>query len=160
MSVQLAGKHALVTGGSRGIGRAIAMALARAGADVVVCYRAPGPAVDSLASQLKETGGDHHVVQADVTSAEDVDRLADECRARLGSLDVVVNNAGAISHIPVERLPLEEWHRVVNTSLTGAFTVIQKTLPLLGTGASIISIGSRAAHAGIPARSHYTAEKA
>jgi 3-oxoacyl-[acyl-carrier protein] reductase len=150
----------LVTGGARGIGRAIAEALAQAGADVVVSYRSAGTAVDALATRLKEIGGDHHLLQADVTNPDDVQRLADECRDRFGSLDVLVNNAAVISHVPVEELTLPEWHRVLGTSLTGAFTVIQKTLPLLGAGASIISIGSRGAHAGIPMRSHYTAAKA
>jgi 3-oxoacyl-[acyl-carrier protein] reductase len=160
MELELTGRRALVTGTSRGIGREITLALARAGADVVACCRTAGPAAESLAGELKEIGGDHHVVQADVTKPADVERLADECATRLGSLGVIVNNAGAISHVPIQELSLDEWRRVVDTCLTGTFLVIQKTLPLLGPGSSIVNIGSRATRAGLPMRSHYTAAKA
>ncbi|MFC3997684.1 SDR family NAD(P)-dependent oxidoreductase [Nocardiopsis sediminis] len=160
MALQITGKNALVTGGSRGIGRAIALTLARAGANVVACHRRDGDAVDSLARELKGIPGDHHVIRADVTDPAQVAHLVEECRTRLGGLDVVVNNAGVISHVPYADLPEDEWHRVIDTHLTGAFTVIQKALPLLGEGASIVNIGSRVATVGIPTRAHYTAAKA
>lgn len=160
MELGLIGKRALVTGGSRGIGREIALALARAGADVVACCRTVNAATQDLAEELELIGGEHHVVQADVTDPADVTRLAEECRARLGSLEVIVNNAGVISHVPIEELSLEEWHTVIDTSLTGAFLVIQRTLPLLRPGSSIVNIGSRASRVGLPLRAHYTAAKA
>jgi 3-oxoacyl-[acyl-carrier protein] reductase len=160
MGIDLRGRHALVTGGSRGIGRAATLALASAGADVITCYRTGGDNVDSLERALKETGGDHHVVQADVSDAEAVSALADECRDRFGSLDVVVNNAGTISHVPIGDLTLQEWRRVLDVNLTGTFLVVKYALPLLASGASIINIGSRAAAAGVPLRAHYTAAKA
>ena len=160
MDLQLAGRNALVTGGSRGLGRAIVLGLARAGSNVITCYRQDGEAVESLARELKETGGEHHVVRADVSRPEEIERLADECRTRFGSLHTVVNNAGVISHVPFAQLALDEWHRVVDTNLTAEFLVVQKTLPLLSRGASVINIGSRAAAVGIPLRSHYTAAKA
>jgi 3-oxoacyl-[acyl-carrier protein] reductase len=160
MSLQLSGKNAIVTGGTRGIGRGIVLALARAGANVLTCYRQEGEAVESLARELKTIGGDHHLVQADISRTEDVERLVEEARTRFGSVQVLVNNAGVISHVPYAELPLEEWERVLHTNLTSAFLVIQKTLPLLGEGSSIINIGSRAAAVGIPLRAHYTASKA
>ncbi|MXM65360.1 SDR family oxidoreductase [Streptomyces sp. HUCO-GS316] len=160
MNVTLTGKHALVTGGSRGIGRAIVLALARAGADVLACHQNPSAQADQLAAELKRTDGDHHLLQADVTDPVDVDRLVEEARTRYGSLDVVVHNAGVISHVPLPELRAAEWHRVLDTSLTAAFTVLQKTLPLYGKGASVVLIGSRAAARGIPLRAHYTAAKA
>ncbi|MET7938192.1 SDR family NAD(P)-dependent oxidoreductase [Streptomyces sp. NPDC005322] len=160
MNLTLTGKHALVTGGSRGIGRAIALALARSGATVLACHQNPSAQADQLAAELKETGGDHQLVRADVNDPADVDRLVSEARARYGSLDVVVHNAGVISHIPLPELEPAEWHRVLNTSLTAAFTVVQKTLPLFGERSSVVLIGSRAAARGIPLRSHYTAAKA
>jgi 3-oxoacyl-[acyl-carrier protein] reductase len=156
----LSGRRALVTGGSRGIGRGIALTLARAGADVVVCHRQPGEAVDSLVEELKLIGGAHHVVAADVTRAPDVARLVDECRERLGGLDILVNNAGAISHVPFPELTLAEWQRVVDTNLTAPFLVTQQALPLLGSGASVVNVGSRVATVGLPLRAHYTAAKA
>jgi 3-oxoacyl-[acyl-carrier protein] reductase len=160
MRISLHGKKALVTGGSRGIGRAVTLGLAAAGADVLACYRQDGEAVDSLARELKEIPGDHHLVKADVSDADDVDRLAQECRDRYGRLDVVVNNAGAISHVPFADLAPQEWQRVIDTNVTGVFAVTQRVLPLLPAGASIVLIGSKVAAVGVPLRAHYTASKA
>ncbi|MFD7907135.1 SDR family NAD(P)-dependent oxidoreductase [Kitasatospora sp. NPDC057904] len=160
MSIDLTGKRILVTGGSRGIGRGIVLALARAGARTVACYRTESPAVESLRGELAATGGEHHLVQADVSVPEDVERLVSAAKERFGALDVVVNNAGVISHVPFPELPLEEWRRVLDTNLTAPFLVIQKSLPLLSAGSSVITVGSRAAVIGIPLRAHYTASKA
>ena len=160
MSIRLEGKNALVTGGSRGVGRGIVLALAQAGANVLTCYRQDAEAAQSLARELKETPGQHHVMQADVTQPDEVTELIGECRDRLGSLHVVVNNAGTISHVPFAELTLAEWHRVIDTNLTAAAQVIQQALPLLADGSSVIGIGSRVATVGIPLRAHYTAAKA
>lgn len=160
MSTSLSGRKALVTGGTRGIGRGIVLALARAGADVLCCYRDDGPHVDQLARELKETPGEHHLVRADVGDAGQVAALAEECRRRFGRLDVVVNNAGVISHEPIDQLAVDEWRRVLDTNLTGAFLVVQAVLPLLGAGSSIVNVGSRVATVGIALRAHYTAAKA
>ncbi|MFJ9584813.1 SDR family NAD(P)-dependent oxidoreductase [Streptomyces acidicola] len=160
MELSLKGRKALVTGGSRGVGRGIVLTLARAGVDVITCYRQEGEAVDSLQRELKQIGGDHHVVRADLTDPADVEALLAECANRFGRLDVVVNNAGAISHIPYADLPLDEWHRVVDTNVTAVFLVIKHALPLLGEDSSVISIGSKVAEVGIPTRAHYTASKA
>ncbi|WP_433336450.1 SDR family NAD(P)-dependent oxidoreductase [Spirillospora sp. CA-294931] len=158
--IDLNGKKVVVTGGTRGIGRAIVLSLAGAGADVITCARGDGEAAQSLARELKELGGDHHVLKADVGEPEDIRRLAEEARTRFGRVDVVVHNAGVISHIPFEELPLEEWNRVLGTNLTSAYTLLQSMLPLLPEGASVINIGSRVATIGIPMRAHYTASKA
>jgi 3-oxoacyl-[acyl-carrier protein] reductase len=160
MKLDLTGKKAIVTGGTRGIGRAITGSLAAAGADVLACYRNDGPHVQSLALQLKETSGDHHLVAADVTDPVQVAALVQECRTRFGRLDVVVNNAGVISHMPFAQLDPGEWHRVLDTSLTAAYLVVHEALELLSTSASVINIGSRVATVGLPMRAHYTAAKA
>ncbi|MGI5404009.1 SDR family NAD(P)-dependent oxidoreductase [Streptomyces sp. CA-135486] len=160
MDLGLRGKKALVTGGTRGVGRGIVRALAQVGVDVLTCYRQESEAVTSLENELKETGGAHHVVRADVADPADVTALIEHARTHYGHLDLVVNNAGAISHIPYEDLSLEEWRRIVDINLTGSHLVIQTALPLLGAGSSVISIGSKAVDAGIPHRSHYTATKA
>jgi len=157
--MDVAGKKVLVTGGSRGIGREIVLSFARSGAHVITCYRTESEAVASLVEELKQTPGDHHVVRADVTRAEDVEALVDEIRLRFGHLDVTVNNAGIISHIPFTELSLDEWQKVINSNLTAAARVIQATLPLMGEGASIVNVGSRVATVGIPLRAHYTAAK-
>jgi 3-oxoacyl-[acyl-carrier protein] reductase len=160
MLIELAGRKALVTGGSRGIGREITLALARAGADVLACYRQDGEHVDALARILKDIPGDHHLVRADVADVAGVHALAQECGVRFGRLDVVVNNAGVISHRPFDQLDVQEWRRVLDTNLTGAYLVAQAALPLLHAGGSIVNIGSRVATVGIPLRAHYTAAKA
>jgi 3-oxoacyl-[acyl-carrier protein] reductase len=160
VQLDLAGKNVLVTGGSRGIGRSIVLALARSGANVLACYRSSGEAVDSLERELKSIGGEHRLVQADVSRVADVEQLVDVARTHFGTLDVLINNAGVISHVPFAELPLEEWQRTLDNNLTGSFLVIQKALPLLSEGSSVITIGSRAAVAGIPLRAHYTASKA
>ena len=159
MSDDLKGKRVLVTGGTRGIGREITRAFADAGARLVVCYREDSVAAESLTRELAEHG-DHGVVRADVSSAADVAHLLEQCRTRLGGLDVVVHNAGAVSHVPFGELALEEWRRVIDTNLTGAFLIAQASLPLLGDAASIVFVGSKVAMVGGPLRAHYTASKA
>ncbi|MFI5495821.1 SDR family NAD(P)-dependent oxidoreductase [Actinoplanes sp. NPDC051859] len=160
MNLELNGKKALVTGGVRGVGRGIVLALARAGVDVVTCYRQDSEYVASLERELKEIGGNHLLVQADIAEPAQVTVLLDKIRDTYGSLDLVVNNAGAISHIPYAELPEQEWRRVIDTNLTAPYLIIQGALPLLSEGASVISIGSKSSEVGIPLRAHYTATKA
>ncbi|GAA0297193.1 SDR family NAD(P)-dependent oxidoreductase [Streptomyces polychromogenes] len=160
MSIRLDGKRVLVTGGTRGIGRSLSLAFADAGADLVACGRSDREAARSLAEELEGRGGNHHVLHADVSSPEQVDTLLDECRTRLGGLDVLVSNAGAISHVPFSELTLDEWRRVIDTNLTAAYLLVSRALPLLSEGGSIVLVGSRSAQAGIPLRAHYTASKA
>lgn len=160
MDLGLDGKKALVTGGTRGVGRGIAVALARYGADVFTCYRQDSEAACLLERELKETGGQHHVLRADLADPDQVASLLAECGSRFGHLDIVVNNAAAISHIPYRDLPLGEWQRLIDTNLTGAHLVIQHALPLLSRGSSVISISTKSIEVGIPLRAHYTATKA
>ncbi|GAA3703026.1 SDR family NAD(P)-dependent oxidoreductase [Nonomuraea antimicrobica] len=157
MDLQLSGKNALVTGGSRGIGRGIALGLARAGANVVTCHVSGGEAADDLARELKKIPGDHRVLRADVRRPDDVAMLVDEFRP--GGLDVVVHNAGVISHLSAEDIEPDEWHRVVDTNLTAAYLLVRAALPVLSEGSSIIGIGSRVATVGLAQRTHYTAAK-
>ncbi|QMU78179.1 SDR family oxidoreductase [Streptacidiphilus sp. PB12-B1b] len=159
MDLELGGKTALVTGGTRGVGRGIVLALARAGVDVATCYKQDGEAVESLERELKEIGGDHHVIKADLADPAQIEALLTEVGSHYGHLDVLVNNAGTISHIPYAQLPLAEWQRIINTNLTAAHLVIQGALPLLHEGSSVVSIGSKSAEVGIPLRAHYTATK-
>jgi 3-oxoacyl-[acyl-carrier protein] reductase len=160
MNGRFDGRRVLLTGGSRGIGRAIALAFAREGGTVMACYRSDKGAAEQLRIALKETGGRHHVVQADVARPDDVARLVADAGDRLGGLDAVVHNAGAISHVPFAELSLAEWRRVVDTNLTAAFLLAQHSLPLLSEGSSIVFVGSKVAAVGVPLRSHYTAAKA
>jgi len=156
----LAGRRVLVTGGSRGIGRATTLAFARAGATVVTCSRHDDENAAGLARELKEIGDAHHVVRADVTRREDVARLLTTCRMALGGLDVVVNNAGVHAQAPIEELARNEWHRVVDSDLTAAYLVSQAALPLLAPGASVVNVGASVALRGRPGSAHYAAAKA
>lgn len=160
MDLGLTGKKALVTGGSRGVGRGIVLALARAGVDVVTCYRQDSDAVTSLEHELKEIGGEHHVLRADLADPAQIGSLVARTGELTGHLDLVVNNAGAISHVPYPELTLDEWRRIVDTNLTAPHLVIQHSLPILGDGACVLSIGSKSVEVGIPNRAHYTATKA
>ncbi|WP_067491150.1 SDR family oxidoreductase [Actinomadura hibisca] len=155
-----AGKNALITGGTRGIGRAVALGLARAGANVTVCYRSDAESAAAMEAELAATDGKHHVLQADIGNAGDVRRLLDEVAARMGSLDVVVHNAGLISHVPFADLEPEEWHRIVDSNLTGMYLVVRAALPLLSEGGAVVGVGSKVALVGISQRTHYTAAKA
>ncbi len=156
---QLQGKRLLVTGGTRGIGRGIVLAAARAGADVVTCYRTPGEAVATLEEELAETPGKHQVLRADAADETDVDRLVTACEASLGGLDAVVNNAGTFRPQPYADLTPAEWAATLQGNLTATHLVTRRTLPLLSAGSSVINIGSTVAFIGMAGGVHYTAVK-
>ena len=160
MDLGIAGKKVLLTGGTKGIGRGIALAFAAAGAQVVTCSRHDDEAAQSLAIELKATGGEHHVMVADVSTESGVATLVDVAVARMGGVDVVIGCAGTITHIPFAKLSLSDWNDVVGSNLTANYLLVSQTLPLLGAGSSVILIGSRSALVGIPLRAHYTAAKA
>jgi len=153
----LTGRRALVTGGSRGIGRAIALGLAAQGVRVAACHVNPDSGA-GLAEQLEPVGG--FVVRADVTNPADVDTLAGAVRDRFGGLEILVNNAGVNSHHPVTDLEPAEWHRVLDSNLTAAYLVTRAMAPLLAEGAVVVNISSAVALVGQPGIAHYTAAKA
>ena len=155
----LRGKRALVTGGSRGIGRAISLALADEGASVVACYARRSAASEELAGAFEARGNGSRAVQADVSDERSVAALVDGVQERLGGIDVLVNNAGVVSHRPFDKLDRAEWQRVLDVNLTGMYLVTQAAVPLMGPGASIVNVASAVALVGMPARAHYTASK-
>jgi len=156
----LSGRRVLVTGGTRGIGRAVVLAMARAGASVVTCARTGGEDAATLETELKEIGGTFRVVTADVTDQDDVRRLIGECEQALGGLDVVVNNAGRDGQSPFAELSADDWQAVLDANLTSVFLVSQAALPLLAGGGSIVNIGAGVALRGVPQRAHHNASKA
>ena len=159
MNLDLEGKRALVTGGSRGIGRGIVLALARQGVSVAAGYNRESDAVSSLAAELQQLGHDSHVAQVDVSSQDSVSHLADGLRKRFGQIDILVNNAGVVSHQTLADLELEEWQRVLNTNLTGMYLVTRSVLSMIPDGGSVINVGSAVATVGMVGRTHYTASK-
>lgn len=160
MDLDLKGKRALVTGGSRGIGRATVLALAAHGASVAAGYTRESDEIHSLAAELETFNNDSHVVRADVSDEASVTEMVDGVIKRFERLDIVVNNAGVVSHKMIGDLDLAEWHRVIDTNLTSIFMVVQRALPAMTSGASIINVTSAVGLKGMPARTHYTASKA
>jgi 3-oxoacyl-[acyl-carrier protein] reductase len=131
----LSGRHALVTGANHDVGRVSALALASAGATVVACHRDDDEAAYTLARQLKETGGDHRLVRADVVDAHGLAAMIETCRAHLGSVDIVVTS-GRVSGARGNsgRVPLAD--------LVAAELVVRAALPLLTAGAGVVNIGT------------------
>lgn len=160
MDLNLAGKRALITGASRGIGRGIALALAQQGVLVAACYQRESEFVSSLAEELARYNSRNYVVQVDVSNRESVTRLAEKVRQSFDGLDILVNNAGVISHIPLAKMEFDQWQQVISTNLTSLYLVTHAVQNLLADGSSIINVGSAVASVGIPARTHYTAAKA
>jgi 3-oxoacyl-[acyl-carrier protein] reductase len=149
----LEGKRALVTGASKGIGRAIAQELARGGADVVVGYRSGKEEAEALASEI---GGS--AVQADVSSPEDAKRLIDEA----GDIDVLVNNAGLTRDGLLARMSDDDWRTVIDTNLSSVFyTCRAVTRPMMKKrGGSIVNISSVVGVHGNWGQTNYAASKA
>lgn len=124
----LEGRGAVVTGGGRGIGRAVARTLAEAGARVVVAARTEDE-IGAVAAELSGDGREAHAVPCDVTDPEAVDRLAEAASERIGDVDVLVNNAGISGSEPFHRLELEEWNRMFRVNATGSFLCTKAFLP-------------------------------
>ena len=158
----LAGKVALVTGASRGIGRAIALALSQMGADIAVNYRTQEREAQDLRSHIRELGVRCIVVQADVAAAADVSRLAEAVRKELGGADIVVNNAGIAKARSFNEITGNDWDETIAVNLTSAFLVIQAVLPSMRARhwGRIINIASVAAQVGGIVGPHYAAAKA
>jgi 3-oxoacyl-[acyl-carrier protein] reductase len=160
MNGDITGKRVLVTGGTRGIGRAIVMAFAEGGATVYTCGRAESAASSQLRGALGKLSDAHVVDSADLGVRTECRSLVDRAVKTLDQLDVVVNNAGAISHHTIDELDGDEWSRVIDVNLTGTYEITKAALPFMPAGGSIINVASALAMVGMVARTHYTASKA
>ena len=138
----LAGKVALVTGGSRGIGAAIAKRLAADGASVAVTYSKGADAAASVVKEIERDGGKAIAIQADAADADAVRNAVERTVATLGRLDVLVNNAGTVIPVPVEETTLADFDRVFAVNVRGVFVATQAALKHLKPGGRIIMIGS------------------
>jgi len=158
--LQLKKRVALVTGGSKGIGAAIAKELAKAGAVVAVNYRADQTSADTVVKEITEADGQAVAIQGDVSNSEDVRRVFAEVAEAFGSIDILVNNAGVYQPMNIEEFTEEEFHREFNTNLLGPLTVIRESLDWFNSsGGSIINIGSGASQMCPPGYSIYAASK-
>jgi 3-oxoacyl-[acyl-carrier protein] reductase len=158
----LKGRTALVTGGSRGIGRASVVALARAGCDVAVNYRHAGDRAAEVVREILELGRRAVAVQADVSSEADVERLVTEVKAQLGQVDILVNNAGINPAKPLEELTLDDWNATLAANLTSAFLLTQAVIAGMRERkwGRVIMLSSIAAQTGGVIGPHYAASKA
>jgi len=159
---ELAGQVALVTGGARNIGRAIARALAAGGASVAVNARSQSDDLAQTVQLIEGAGGHAMAVVADVTDASSVKRMVDAAVERFGRLDILVNNAAVRIEQPFDAITLDDWHRIVSIVLDGAFLCSQVALPHLrraGRG-SIVNIGGETGHTGATRRAHVVTAKA
>src|SRR6476659_9320518 len=142
MSKKLEGKIALITGGSRGIGAAIAKRLAADGASVAVTYSKGADAAASVVKEIERGGAKAIAIQADAADAEAVRNAVERTVATLGRLDVLVDNAGTVIPVPVEETTLADFDRVFAVNVRGTFVATQAALKHLKTGGRIIMIGS------------------
>ncbi len=157
----LSGQIAVVTGGGRGIGAAIAGGLARLGASVIVSGRTPAP-LDQTVQTITREGHRAEAFACDVTSPESVQRLAEHVQNKFGRLDVLVNNAGIGGFAtPLHQLPIEDWDRILNTNLRGVFYTIRALAPVMIARKSghIVNISSLAGKNALPSGAAYAASK-
>lgn len=159
--MDLKGKVALVTGGSRGIGRAVALAFAQAGANVSLCARDLAKA-ELVAEEARALGVEALAVKADISQSAEVETLIQACLKKSGRLDILVNNAGIIKDALVVRMKDEDWDRVLEVNLRGAFYSIRSALkPMMKQrGGRIINIASVVGVMGNVGQANYVAAKA
>jgi 3-oxoacyl-[acyl-carrier protein] reductase len=153
---------ALVTGASRGIGKSIALALAKAGCHVAVNYRQQAGAAGEVRSEIEKLGKRVIAIQADVSVPADVERLVCETERQLGEIEILVNNAGIAQTKPIAEITLEDWERILRVNLTSAFLVTQRVLPGMRKRrwGRIINLSSVAAQTGGVIGPHYATSKA
>ncbi len=158
----LSGKVAVVTGASRGIGKGVAIALARLGVDVGVHFHSHESGADDTCSRIRELGSRCIKVQADVSSAEEVSRMVKTVEQELGTIQILVNNAGVVHRDELENLKEEDWDRIMDINLKSAFLVTQACLPGMRKEkwGRIINLTSVAAQTGGITSPIYVASKA
>jgi 3-oxoacyl-[acyl-carrier protein] reductase len=162
MTKQLEGKVAIVTGASRGIGQATALALAAEGAAIVVNYASSSGAADAVVASIAALGGQAIAVQADVSQEDQVEAMVAATVAKFGRVDVLVNNAGITRDTLLLRMKLADWQAVIDLNLTGVFlcTRAVSKIMLKQRSGRIINITSVAGQMGNPGQSNYSAAKA
>ena len=160
--IDLTGKSALVTGGSRGIGRAIVTRLAAQGADVAFTYRGNAAAAAETAGFVEGVGRRALAIQGDARAPETADAVVKEVLAAFGKVDILVNNAGVTRDDLIMRMNADAWNEVIDTNLSGAFWMIKAvTRPMLkAKGGRIVNITSVSGQAGQMGQANYSAAKA
>jgi 3-oxoacyl-[acyl-carrier protein] reductase len=155
-------RTAFVTGGSRGIGRACAVALAEAGHRVAFCYSSDDDGAKATRAAVEKAGADTLAVRTDIRDATAVDSAFGEIEHALGPVELLVNNAGTTEDGLVARMTDDQWQRVIDTNLTGAFHTIRRAAPKMmrARWGRIVNVSSVGAHRGGPGQANYAAAKA
>lgn len=159
-SKRLAGKIALVTGGSRGIGAGIAQRLAQEGATVAVTYNKNGDAANQVVKDIEKAGGKALAIKADVALSGDADKLIAELKNAVGKIDILINNAGVFEGGSVEDIDIDQYQRIFDVNVKGVIATTIAALKILSNGGRIINISSGAAKVTMPGFSVYSASKA
>ena len=158
----LKGKNALVTGASRGIGKGIALSLAKAGASVAINYHSKKEEADKVVKEIKKLGVNSIAIQADVSKKQDVVKMFKEVKKEWGKLHILVNNAGVVAFNTIEKISEEEWDKIIDVNLKGQFLCIQEAINIMPKGGKIINISSIASGGtgvGFGRIPHYAASK-
>jgi 3-oxoacyl-[acyl-carrier protein] reductase len=156
----LSGKTALVTGASRGIGRASALELARQGAQVLVHYGSSKAEAETVVKEILRIGGRSQAIKSDLTTVEGVHQLAKQVREIIGDrLDILVANAGVSKAASIEETKVEDFDRLFAINVRAPFFLVQQTLPILSNNSSIIFVSSLGAHAVVAKLAAYSATK-
>ncbi|MHB8035560.1 3-ketoacyl-ACP reductase [Clostridium botulinum] len=158
----LEGRTAIVTGASRGIGRAIAKKLASMGANLVLNYRSSAKEIDTLLEEIKEFGIETLVIQGDVSSFEDSKKIADEAKNKFGTIDILINNAGITKDSLILRMAEEDFDKVISVNLKGVYNCSKHIAPIMlkQRSGKIINISSVVGVAGNAGQCNYAAAKA
>jgi 3-oxoacyl-[acyl-carrier protein] reductase len=162
MNHNLLGQVAIVTGASRGIGKAIAQALAQEGAKIVINYASSATAAEDLVEEIQAMGGEAIALKANISQPEAVETLIKAVMDKWGRVDILVNNAGITKDTLLLRMKLEDWQSVIDLNLTGVFLCTQKVAKIMLKQKSgrIINIASVAGQMGNPGQANYSAAKA
>ena len=153
-------KVALITGASRGIGKAIAIELARNNVNIVINYNSNEKEALQVVNEVKKLGVDGLAIKANVSSFEDCAAMIEVIKKRFGYLNIVVNNAGAISDKTLKNMTKDQWDFVINTNLNGTYNITKNALSLIKDGGRIINISSLVALVGNFGQANYAASKA
>lgn len=160
MNRPLSGKVALVTGGSKGIGRAIVLKLSGLGAEVIINYGSDGNSAEELARAVLHNGDKAHVEQADVSKVEEIVKLFDTAITRYGHLDILINNAGIATYKPIADFSEDEFDTIMNLNLKGLFFCCREAAKVMADNGCIINIGSTVTRVMLPTYGAYAATKA
>jgi glucose 1-dehydrogenase/3-oxoacyl-[acyl-carrier protein] reductase len=160
--MRLEGKRALVTGANRGIGRALAIAMAKEGADIVINFVEDPDAAQKVCEEIEGAGGQALAVHGDISERADVEKLFDRAFTELGPLDILINNAGIETIVDLLDLTDEQWSRVTDVNLRGTWMCCQafaRRMINAGRSGAIVNLGSIQAGMALPGRTHYAPTK-